>query len=178
MKPKTISLTKPQLESLIDSILDRRSKQKKRQHHDEEDRRLRNTQILMREFPKLKAHLDSDPKSYIDPDTYEMIAGTTVSEHQLAKYQYKTTELMKYVNQALADYKHVCEGGDESEVRRWSILYDSYLAEKRLTATQIAKKLGVDRTTISRERQKAIQAVSVHLFGIYGLGDFIDHWID
>lgn len=165
--------------NLITGVIAKQVKQAKRQNNREEkDHRLRNTQLLLREYPKLKAHVGADPETFIqDPDLYEILTGVKVSDHALAKYNIKTVQLMRYVDAILAAYEQVCKGGDTYDRRRWSIVEDSYLAPKRLTQNQQAEKWNIDRSRVSREQQKAAQELSVMLFGVVGLSDFIDCWI-
>ena len=173
-----MSLSKEDVK-LITGIIAKQAKQSKKEaHHDEQDHRLRNTQLLLREYPKLQAHVDADPEAFIqEPDLYEALTGVKVEDRELAKYNIKTVQLMRYVNAILASYKQVCQGGDESEHRRWDMVYQRYLAPKRMTQQQLADHWKINQSGVSRELTKAMQDLSVMLFGVVGLQDFIDCWI-
>lgn len=170
-------LNKEQIDLITASVAKQLDKQSSQRHRESRDKRLRNTKILLREYPKLKAHALSDPEAYLAADVYEVVAEIQIKDHELAKYHSKTKLLMDYVDMILQAYESICKGGDESDRRRWQIMFDSYLADKRLTQTQQAKKWNIDQSRISRCQQKGIQDLSVMLFGIVGLDDYLDDWI-
>lgn len=170
-------LNQEQMQVITKEVIKSLNREKHKQVSNEKDYRLRNTQILIREYPKLKAHAKSQPEKFVNDDEYEMLTGVKIEDHELAKYHVKTEHLMEYVDLILNAYKSVCLGGDESDQRRWWLLYDSYLGDCRLSTKEQTRKWNVDRTTISRERMKAIQDLSVMLFGVAGLSDFLKEWI-
>lgn len=151
--------------------------ERKHLEKEEHDKRLRNTEILLVNYKKLKAHVDTNPERFITADEYETYTGVKLTNHELPKYKIKTQHLLHYVDMILHAYSSYCLGGDDSEQRRWSILYNTYLAEHRLKDNTMKVDWQVDRSTISRERRKAIQDLSVMLFGVAGLSDFLAHWI-
>lgn len=170
-------LNQEQIKTITAEVIKNLDREKRKRISAEKDYRLRNTQILIREYPKLKAHADSQADEFISDDEYELITGVKIEEHELAKYHVKTKHLMDYVDTTLEAYHQVCLGGDESDKRRWMIIYESYLCNKRIGMTSLAKKWHVDKSTISRERTQAIQDLSVMLFGVAGLADFLKEWI-
>lgn len=170
-------LNQEQMQVITNEVIKSLNHEKRKRVSNEKDYRLRNTQILIREYPKLKAHAKSQPEQFVNDDEYEMLTGVKIEDHELAKYHVKTEHLMEYVDLILDAYKSVCLGGDESDQRRWWLIYDSYLGDCRLSTKEQTRKWNVDRTTISRERMKAIQDLSVMLFGVAGLSDFLKEWI-
>lgn len=170
-------LNQEQLSVITAEVIKNLDREKTKQVAEEKDYRLRNTQILLHEYPKLKAHAVSQPEQFIDEDEYEMVTGVKISDHELAKYNVKTKHLMEYVDTIIDAYRSVCLGGDVADKRRWQIIYDSYLADKRVGMKALTLKWKVDKSTISRERSKAIQDLSVMLFGVAGLRDFLKEWI-
>lgn len=170
-------LSKEQLSIITSEVIKNLDHEKRKRVTAEKDSRLRNTRILVRSYPKLKAHTATQPEVFLDDDIYEMITGVKISDHELARYHIKTKHLLEYVDTILAAYKQVCLGGDESDKRRWQIMYDTYLSDHRLRMADQANKWNVDKSTISRECAKAIQELSVTMFGIAGLADFLSDWI-
>lgn len=170
-------LNQEQIKLITLEVVKRLDQEKQKRVSAEKDYRLRNTQILIREYPKLKAHALAQPEKFVNDDEYEMLTGVKIEDHELAKYHVKTEHLMEYVDLILSAYKSVCLGGDENDKRRWWLIYDSYLSDCRLSIKKQTRKWNVDRTTISRERTKAIQDLSVMLFGVAGLSDFLKEWI-
>lgn len=143
----------------------------------EHDERLRNTKMLLKEYPKLKAHVRANPEVYLTDDEYKMLTGVEPQPRELAKYHVKTHHMLEYVDQLLDAYKAYCLGGTENERRRWRIIEDSYLSSKRLTNVKQAEKWGVVESRIRQEQTQAAQELSVMLFGVAGLKDFLDQWL-
>lgn len=170
-------LNQEQMQVITNEVIKSLNREKRKRVSTEKDYRLRNTQILIREYPKLKAHAKSQPEKFVNDDEYEMLTGVKIEDHELAKYHVKTEHLMEYVDLIIDAYKHFCLGGDESDQRRWWLLYDSYLSDSRLGMKEQTQKWCVDKSTISRERTKAIQDLSVMLFGVAGLSDFLKEWV-
>ncbi|WP_125606750.1 hypothetical protein [Lapidilactobacillus bayanensis] len=170
-------LNQEQMQVITNEVIKSLNREKHKQVLNEKDYRLRNTQILIREYPKLKAHAKSQPEKFVNDDEYEMLTGVKIKDHELAKYHVKTEHLMEYVDLILSAYKSWCLGGDENDKRRWWLLYDSYLSNNRLGLQEQTRKWNIDKSTVSRERTKAIQDLSVMLFGVAGLADFLKEWV-
>jgi hypothetical protein len=153
---------------------------KRSSRHDriaERDERLRNTRILLKEYPKLKAHVLANPDVYLTDDEYKMLTGVEPQPREIAKYHVKTNHMLQYVDQLLDAYKAYCLGGTENDRRRWQIIEDSYLSTTRLTNVKQAEKWGIVESRIRQEQTQAAQELSVMLFGVAGLKDFLDHWL-
>lgn len=170
-------LSREQMRLITTEVIKHLNQEKRKRVKAEKDYRLRNTQILVKEYPKLKAHVASQPEKFVSDDEYEMVTGVKISDHELTKYNVKTKHLMAYVDMILEAYQQVCLGGGPSDKRRWWILQDSYFNDQRLGMHALSNKWHVDKSTISRERAKAIQDLSVMLFGVAGLRDFLKEWI-
>lgn len=170
-------LSKEQIELITHAVAKEQAKQHRHRVTVEKDERLRNTKILLREYTKLKAHVDSNPEAYLSSDEYETLTGKQVEEHELAKYHVKTAHLMCFVDNILDAYRAWCLGGSAVERRRWHIVADSWLSGKRLTTTAQGEKWNIDHSLITREQTKAVQDLSVMLFGVAGLEDFLAQWI-
>ena len=170
-------LSKDEIKAIGKAVAAEVTREHKTRTKQEQDYRLRNTGILLREYRKLEAHVQANPESYLSSDEYEMLTGRAVADHDLAKYHVKTRKLMRYVDNALGAYRAMCDNSETSDQRRWNILYRHLLCQETASQAELAKYYSVDRTTISRELNRAMQDVSVILFGVAGLEDFLKTWV-
>lgn len=172
-----MSLSKDEVKRIAHAVVLESSRANRRARVSERDERLRNTRILLKEYSKLKAHVNANPEVYLTDDEYKMLTGVAPEPRALAKYHVKTHHMLQYVDQLLAAYEAFCKGGTETERRRWYIVEDSYLRTPRLSNVAQAKKWGVVESRIRQEQTQAAQELSVMLFGVAGLKDFLDQWL-
>ncbi len=170
-------LSKDEIKAIGKAVAAEVTREHKTRTKQEQDYRLRNTGILLREYRKLEAHVQANPESYLSSDEYEALSGRHIEEHDLARYHVKTKNLMHYVDNALEAYKALCQGGDGFDHRRWTILYEYWLGPHKTSQTTLSARFDVDHTTIGRELSRATQDISVILFGVAGLEDFLKTWV-
>lgn len=144
----------------------------------EHDQKMCDTRKLLRLYPILKSNTELHPENYIKNDEYEKRVHVKIEDHKLVKGNIKTRTLMAFVDRSLSAYENYCMSGDEFEQRRWMIIYDTYLAKKRLKTKEMTQKWHVDQSTISRERGVAVEALSAMTFGIDGLTELLDMYPD
>lgn len=107
---------------------------------------------------------------------YEVEHGTVIRLESVGKYHEKSRQLLKYINMALAMYKERCVNWDDLAYRRYRTIEWLYLSTTHLSESEIAKYYNVDRSVINRDKDRAINELSVLLFGIDAILDgFISH---
>lgn len=125
---------------------------------EEFDMRYRDVKLLMKNYRKLKAYY-----SQVSPETLEV--------NVICSMKRKTGLMMSHVDKMLLAYKTLCNNGETpEEERRWEVLYLRYISEKRLRLSEIAEKLNVDRRTLYRDTDRALEDMAVLLFGIEAIG--------
>lgn len=125
---------------------------------EEFDMRYKDVKLLMKNYRKLRAYYDK-----VSPETLEVSAICTMKR--------KTGLMMSHVDKMLAAYKVLCENGETpEEERRWKVLYLRYMTEKRLKLHEIAEELHVDKRTLYRDTDRAMEDMAVLLFGIEAIG--------
>lgn len=172
-----MALTKAEVDRIAHAVVALNNRHSRQAQKEERDERLRNTKILLKEYPKLKAHVEANPEVFLTDDEYKMLTGVSPEPRELAKYHVKTHHMLQYVDQLLSAYEAYCKGGTEMDCRRWTIVEDSYLKTPRLSTVKQAKKWGVVESRIRQEQTTAAQELSVMLFGVAGLKDFLDQWL-
>lgn len=125
---------------------------------EELDTRYHDVKLLMNNYRKLKAH-------------YENIEGEELEVTAICTLKHKTKLMMGHVDRMLAAYKALCSADDNpDEMRRWRALYLRYIDPARLTVSEIALKLSIDRRTFFRDINRAFADMAVLLFGLEAIG--------
>lgn len=135
---------------------------------EQKDWRLRNTELLLKNYRKLKDHC-----SEIDSEIEE-IEGTIFELQELTleslmQYRYKTAKMLKHVDRMLIAYEWDCGHGSVEEKRRYDVLKWRYLSEDRLTVKEICENLNVEQGTVYRDTKLAIKEITILLFGLDAL---------
>jgi len=140
------------------------------------DRRLRNTDLLLRSYNNLQKHYAS--AVYTTEQIKEQDVDDFVQEldeldgelyiNAIKRTHIRTKIMLEHVNKVLRYYKYSCNSsGDESVSRRYEVVSMFYI--KRKTYDQICEELHCSSKTVGRDKRKALEDVSVLLFGIDGL---------
>lgn len=144
-----------------------REDEKKRQEENY-DRRLRNIKLLLKHFRALVMHCD---KLEDDLVTFE---NTSIQDLDIETINFETIESIKqsktkslamvyFVRGKMEAYKRSC--GDD-ELKYFRVLEMTYLTPKKYTVQEIAKRECVERTTVYRYLERAIDELPVIFFGI------------
>ncbi|MCP8851767.1 hypothetical protein [Latilactobacillus sakei] len=166
-------LTTEALSVITKEVLKQDAKHKKITKKREHDRRLRNTNLLLSNYRKLKLHIKTN--SPIDATlSYEVGNGEIIQLDSIAKYHEKSRMMLRYLDAILAGYKVQCESGGEAEYRRYQVLNKYYLSTPHLSIPEIALFYNCDKATISRAKANAINDISVLLYGFDALQDIVE----
>ncbi|MBL1223722.1 hypothetical protein [Enterococcus sp. BWR-S5] len=161
-------LTKHQLQ-IISEVASREAakhvdQKEKRQKAEQRERNLKNTDLLMKNYTKLKA-MAEEYETEVDEYEDTVLDLSTLSLETLEKYHFKTVKMMKHVDAMVRAYEWNCGKGLPEEKRRFEVLKYRYLVDEKLTAKQLCEKLFVDQKTVYRDTKAAIRDMSVLLFG-------------
>lgn len=125
---------------------------------EEFDVRFQDVKLLMRNYRKLRTYYDK-----VSPESLEVNA--------ICAMRRKTGLMMSHVDKMLTVYKALCEKAEiPEEFRRWKVLYLRYVSDERMNLRDIADKLHVDRRTLYRDTDRAMEDMAVLLFGIEAIG--------
>lgn len=139
--------------------------EQKKKKKEKQDWRLRNTELLLKHYRKLKNHCT---EIYDEVEEYEdsVLDLEQLTLESLEKYRFKTAKMLKYVDRKIIEYEKDCLNGPPEEQRRFRVIYDRYLADKRITVKLIAEKNQVDKSLIYKDTKQAIEDLTVCLFGL------------
>ncbi len=114
----------------------------------------KNVKLLMRNYRKLKCYR-------------EKISEDVIKVESIGSMYQKTILMMKHIDKMLIAYKAVCEKSNSIEQqRRWQSLYFRYIDERKMSVEDIANELNIDKRTLYRDIAKALEELSILLFGV------------
>ena len=160
-------------ETAVKTALDHLEKQKLEEDKKKYDRRLRNIKLLLRNYRSFVNHVE-DIKIAID-DLNEKLELDDLETDEFAvrsikKSKERTLAIVKYINKMIEVYKFMCEqSGDIEDQRRYQVVYEMYISEKKLTAKEIAIGHSVHARTIYKDVDRACETLAVLVFGVDGV---------
>lgn len=134
----------------------------------ESEKELRNTKQLLKNYRLLENHANVEiPKLQDDVplSKYEL------SLYSLLGYRARSKEMIQFVNQILDEYRKICLDGNNEQRRRFEVIRSLYVNVPSLTRIELCHRFNVDESTIRRDERKAIDELSVMIFGIDALND-------
>ncbi len=128
-------------------------------------RNLRNTELLLKNYIKLKDLCDETIQEQIPVD-YPDFSLEELTLESLSIYKAKTLKMMNHVDKMLVAHEWNCKKGSVEEQRRFKVLKKRYLIEDKLTVKEIVELHSIDQSTVYRDTKQAIKDMSILLFGI------------
>lgn len=166
---KSKGITKHQLEIIAaasaQEAIAAYEKKATKQKKEIKKRNLRNTELLLKNYIKLK-ELCEDTVHQEVPEDYPEFSLESLTLESLSTYRAKTLKMMNHVDKMLVSYEWHCKKGSEEERRRFKVLKLRYLIDDRMTVKEIVELHSIDQTTVYRDSKRAIKDMSVLLFGI------------
>lgn len=165
-----MELDKQTVEEITKTVIKEMHKEQTKHTNRYRDRRLRNTKLLVENYRMLSKHckgIDADLRIYeelvFDPEQLEL--------HTLMKYKAKTKKMLIYLDSQLTAYREFCKATGPMAERRYKIMYAMFIEEQGRVKDDIATYYNVDRSTMFRDAKKAIEELSIFLFGLDSLYD-------
>lgn len=144
------------------------------------DKRLHNTDMLLRNYQmfklNLKESISSISEAQDDYDVQEILSlmdsrtSGDITVESIAKSKAKTAVIIDHIDTMLEIYKAFCDKSDDDlDYRRYSILMDRYINDPSLTITEIAKKYNVSKESVYGDLKIAKERMAALIFGIDGM---------
>lgn len=147
-----------------------------------QDKKLRNTKLLLKNFRKLNLHINNAKfkKSQIDKtDADEYLFELMMYDprnqrdaivESIRQSVAKTEVIVSHILKMLKIYEIYCyQDGTDKYMRRYDALYGKYISPKEIKYDEIAEKYYVDIRTIQSDINEAIKEFSSLLFGFDAL---------
>lgn len=162
-----MNLTDEQLQVIATAVADRYKAHEEEKEKEQQDRRLRNIKLLLKNYRSLVLHCDNIEKDLIkfeDTSIQDLDLETINLEsvESIKKSKKKSFAMMLFIKGKTESYKQSCS---TDELKYFRVLEMRYLASKKYTIQEIAYKENIDRTTAGRYLEKAIEELPVIFFG-------------
>lgn len=144
------------------------------------DRQYANTRLLLQHYRSLNAHYSnavwesSEDTSSGFVNIMEMMNSKGYSDSvvvdTIKKSSEKTRVIMQHVNKMLDIYKKQCECSTYAEDKRhWRVIKALYLSPTKVTAEKVAEREKINRRTVYKDVDAAVEVLTMLLFGIDGI---------
>lgn len=165
------------VEIAVEAALNYMKKEKETQEQSRNDKRLRNTRLLLENYNALSNHCrnaiydrktanaSENPIDLLDAinDQNRNTYIQTIKDSVL-----RTKIIITHIDEMLKLYRVYCETSDKSEdLRRYRILRAKYIDNKRVEEICAVEK--IDQSTYYRDSREIINKLSALIFGIDGL---------
>lgn len=145
-----------------------------------QDKRLRNTKLLLKNFLELEAHSQNsvfELSKVNDGEIFDILDMMTRDSSSLdmqvesIKTSVGRTQLIvEHVREMLRLYEISCERSKKPEdMRRYRIIKGLYLEENPKTIQEIADEEGIDISTAYKDLNAGIRRLTALIFGVDGL---------
>lgn len=143
------------------------------------DKRLRNTRLLLRNYHMLKEHAERSvfgrtqmKESALDIlESMMSIYSDEVIIQSIKNSATRTAIIVSHIKTMFGLYYSYCERSNNREIdlRRYSVVWDMYMAEETLSAKEIAEKQNVSKDTVYSDLKVATERLTALIFGVDGL---------
>lgn len=186
MGENLITLTKTELETIYqtaafigaDTAIKTIKDEQKNLYKKTKDKKLHNTKLLLRNYYMLKENANNSvfgqcqmKESAADILNSMMnLYDDDVIVDAIKRSATRTAIIVAHIRTMLDIYKSYCEKSlNKVEKRRYNILYDMYIADRKLSVKEIAKKNFISKESVYCDLNMAVERLSALLFGIDGI---------
>ena len=178
-------LTGDLLEAVVHLAIDKYRQEQEDDAKVRYDKRRASTKLLLRNYRSLKDHCEN---AVYDADTYDEGGGYTLSDilemvnssyaanlkiNTIRESSVRTKIIIDHIDTMLDVYASRCERSSKKEdSRRYRVIYGLYLSKESRTRAELASEEYVDKSTIHRDVEEAVESLTALIFGIDGL----DKW--
>ena len=149
------------------------------------DKRLRNTRLLLKNYRSFVEHCNNAKYSVENPikkeisknnltvqlfdDLYNLQDDAFVVS-SILKSKEKTKIILDHINMCLEFFEQkAIKTNNQEMIRRYNVIDNLYIKAKPMSFEQTAEQEHISTKTVNRDKNKAIQELSVLIFGIDGL---------
>jgi hypothetical protein len=158
----------------VREALDRLGREKEERRKGRYDRRLRNTDLLLKNYKTFIAHCKTavyTSKQLVGNNAVDILDEIEDSDDEvyiqsIMRTKERTAIIVKHIKRVLEYYRYISKKDSELE-RRCNVVFGIYIDRK--TYRQLAEELYCSTKTIERDRKESIEELSVLIFGVDGL---------
>ncbi|MCI8860659.1 MAG: hypothetical protein HFI71_14350 [Lachnospiraceae bacterium] len=154
-------------------------RERKKEQEKKSDRRLRNVKLLLKNYRMLKEHAENSvfgrtqmEESAADIlESMMLVYDNEVIIESIKRSATRTAIIVSHIEVMFGLYRSYCEhtSNREIDIRRYDVLWDMYIAEKRLSAKEIAKKQNISARNVYEDIKVSTERLTALIFGVDGL---------
>lgn len=154
-------------------------KERKREYSGRANRRLRNTKLLLRNYHILKEHAENSVfgRTQMEESALDILESmmsmydNEVIIESIKRSATRTAIIVSHIENMFGLYASYCDKAvnRNTEMRRYEVLWDLYMAEEPLSVREIAQKQHVSMDTVYTDRKMATEKLTALIFGVDGL---------
>ena len=173
-----MDFTPEQLKQLMREAIREEREAERRELQEVADRRLHNTELLLRNYKYLKAHAENAVYEAEEVESAQdilqdlMLGRNSVTVESIKRSAARTVVIMNHVDRMLNAYEAIClNSSRDTDPRKWDAIYSKYIREPQLSVAEIARNHGVVEQVIYDDLRDAKTFLGVLFFGIDGVPD-------
>lgn len=153
--------------------------EREKEYRRKADRRLRNTKLLLRNYHMLKEHAENSVfgraqigESAIDIlESMMSLYDDEVIIESIKRSATRTAVIVSHIETMFGLYHAYCDKSNnrETDMRRYKIVWDIYMAEDALSVREAAKKYNISTRSAYDDIKIASERLSALIFGVDGL---------
>ena len=140
------------------------------------DRRLRNIELLLKNYRNFKIHVKDAIGDSLKQRSLEVFEEFETFEYDeqlyidaIKKSKERTAIMVKHIDNMLDMYKAIAQVKKKDDIRKYNVIEALYISDEEKNVSEIAKDLHIDRATVFRYKNEALESLTVLIFGIDGL---------
>lgn len=162
-----------------EKALDTFNKERAEEQKHRRKRKLRNTELLLRNYHMLKENAENSVfgRSQMEESAADILEemmslyNDEVIVESIKNSATRTAIIMSHVDTMISLYHTYCERAENSdiEMRRYDVLWDRYLADEPLNVESISKKHHMTKQNVYADLKIATERLTALIFGVDGL---------
>jgi hypothetical protein len=182
MSKKAQKIDDETMNIIVASVMDKLRKEEAANTNAKHKKLRANTRRLLQNYRALKSHCEravynadtfDEGNGYTFADIIDIINGGGGSSFKIESIRQSTVRtkiIIDHIDTMIDLYKSYCDHSrKEEEARRYRVIYWLFLSEEHRTFEEVALEEYVDKSTIYRDVEAAVERLSALIFGIDGL---------
>lgn len=165
-------LSEKQMENIAAAVLEVYRKQAETEKKQEQDRRLRNTKLLLKNYQTFKKYAETavgheEPE---EVDIRELILNGEDLVRSIRQTTSRTLIMIKHMDKAMDALKYICEQEEKEQLptgKHYEILKMRFIEGRAIS--EIADEYHLNVRSVYKAIDAGAERLSVMLFGVYGL---------
>lgn len=168
-------------EAAVEATLKTLKEEREKQVKSRQDKRLRNTRLLLKNYTLLKAHCEKSISSFNKAVVRDRAIDILDSLECCPKDIYiesikqsvaRTYTIVTHIEEMIDLYRVFCEtSGKEEDKRRYRLIKSMYLNDQKPSVNDACESERIDESTYYRDSRESFKMLSALIFGIDGLSD-------